>query len=73
MKRTQSLPSRTKCSGVCAVGSSTQVQSIIPAVTIQCNIISMGKSSLLFDNWIYNVVSRNAFVSKWSLAKSNTT
>ena len=69
----------TECSGVCDVGkpfqlqSSTRVQSIIPTVTIQCNIVSMGKSSLLFDNWIYNIVSRNAFVSKRSLAKSNIT
>ena len=32
----------------------------------------MGKHNLLYDNWIYNVASRNAFVWK-ALAKSNRT
>ena len=53
--------------------SSTQVLSITPIVTIPCNIVFMGKYSLPFNNWIYSVVSRNAFVSKQSWAKSNTT
>lgn len=48
-------------------------QGIIPPAIIQCDIVSMGKSELLYDNWICNVVSRNAFVSKQSLAKSNIT
>lgn len=53
--------------------TSMQVSGIIPAVIIQYNIVSMGKHNLLYDNWIYNVVSRNAFISKQSLAKSNIT
>lgn len=49
------------------------VQAVLPTVTIPGDIVSMGKHSLLSDNWIYNVVSRNALVLKQSLAKSNRT
>lgn len=52
--------------------SSRQAQGIAPPVIIPRNIVSLGKHSLLYDNWIYTVVSRNAFVLK-PLAKSNIT
>lgn len=42
--------------------SSIQAQGFSPTIIIQCDIVFMGKHGLLYDNWIYNVLSGNAFV-----------
>lgn len=66
------LPGPSAAVPLTASQGSRQAQGITPPVIVPCDIVSLGKHSELYDNLIYTVVSRNAFVLQ-PLAKSNTT